>query len=154
MTTLRVGGVQFLADKKLRVGGVTFTGTGTTPTLRFGDVVFSGNAALTVRPFPDVTVEAFDAVTVTATVGATSPPATGYLWRQVSGPTTLFQDNGSSITFTAPAAVAGTTVVFGVTALLDTQSSPETVATVNVIPHLYWIAGSSGWIPLTRTATA
>lgn len=178
MTTLRVHSVKFLADKTLRVHRVQFVGPAVvvptlrvhraqfvgppaTTFLRVHGVQFIGSAPVSLQPFPDRVAEAFETVTITAVVGPTSPTPSGFVWRQVPSkdlngvdvPPVLFQDNGNSITFDAPALLPGGPVVFGVTALLGASSSPETTQKVAVIPHLNWSLGSDGWKPTTRMQT-
>jgi hypothetical protein len=154
MVTLRVAKVTVQANHKLRVAKVTAQGTATNPKLRVAKVTAQGPVPLNVDPIPDQLVEAYAPSTVQVPNPGNLPPSTTFSWRQISGPPVSFVDNGTFMTFTAPTAMAGTTVVFGVTAFLGAQSSSEVAATVNVLPHLYWVAGSSSWVPVTRKASA
>lgn len=154
MSTLRWSKATALADHKLRLAKVTVTGASATPKFRISRMRAIGPVPLALQPIPDTTAEAFDTVTVTAVLAATSATPTGYSWRQISGPTVAFTDNGASITFVAPPAMAGATVVFGVTAQLNTQSSSEATSNTNVFPHIYWIAGATSWAALTRQTLA
>lgn len=153
MVTLRVAKVVIQADHKLRVAKVTAQGSATNPKLRVAKVTVQGLLPLDIAPIADQTCEAYGVATVAVAGIGNFPPATTFSWRQVSGPPVRFADNGSFITFTAPTTMAGTAVVFGVTAVLGGQSSAEVTGTVNVLPHLYWVAGAGGWTALTRTAT-
>lgn len=154
MVTVRWFQGSALPDRKVRWYNGTATGAAGTPKVRWFNGSATGNANLTLRPIPDQTVEPKAPVTIPALLGATSPTPSGYVWRQVSGPNTPFQDNGASITFTSPAAVAGTVVVFGVTAQLGAAFSSESTATVTVYPHLNWRVGPSGWTAFTRQTLA
>lgn len=154
MTTLRVAQVTIFADHKLRVANVSLSGTGTTPKLRISGVTLTGGVTPSLRQISDQTVEALSTVTITALTGATSPTPSAYSWRQISGPTVTFQDNGSTITYTSPPAMQGAVVVFGVTAFVGAQSSLEVASVTNVIPHIYWTAGSTGWVALARPVLA
>lgn len=141
-------------NPKLRWAKVLAQGTGTTPKLRWANVLAQGAAPVSLQAFSDQIAEALQSVTLTAVPAATSPTPTGYAWRQVSGQHVTYADNGSSITFTAPPVMGSGALVFGVTALLGGQSSPEATVTINMIPHLYWVASSTGWTAITRTAVA
>jgi hypothetical protein len=155
MPTLKVAkAVLTSSAPKLRVVKVVASGTGRAPTLRVARARVLGASNLSLQPFADRTVEALDVVTLTALPGATSSTPTGYEWRQVSGAATAFEDNGNSITFTAPPVVGGSTVVFGCIATIDSVRSNEVTASVKVLPHLYWIAGATAWIPQTRRKKA
>jgi len=155
MPTLRISKTTALADHKLRLAKVTVSGASATPKFRIARAVASGPVPLALQPIPDTTAEAFDPVTVTAVVAPTSPTPTGYSWRQISGPAVTFQDNGVSILFTAPPAMAGATVVFGVTAFVGAQASSEAIVTTVVIPYIYWIAGSDAvWAVLMKQTLA
>lgn len=154
MVTVRWFQGNALPDRKVRWYNGTATGAGGAPKVRWYNGTATGSATLSLRPIPDTTAEPFGTVTITALVGATSPNPTGYVWRQVSGPDTAFQDNGSSITFTAPAILTGGPVVFGVVATLGSSSSSEATAIVNVYPHLNWVATPTGWIPFQQSILA
>lgn len=154
MVKARWANATALPDRKIRWANASAAGAGGALKVRWAKASAAGGAPLALRPIPDVSSEALASVTVTALVGATSPTPTGYVWRCISDPTLPFQDNGSSITFTTPAAYNGVTVVFGVVATLGAQSSSEATATINTIPHQYFLAGTTSWIPLTRTAVA
>jgi hypothetical protein len=153
MTTLRWSRA-LVTDPKLRWAKATLTGTGTTPKLRWSKATVTGTAPLSLQPIADQTAEALDTVTLTAVPGATSPTPTSYAWRQISGPATPYSDNGGSISFTVPPVMGSASLVFGVTAYIGSQASAEVTATVKPIPHLYWVASSTGWVALTRTARA
>jgi hypothetical protein len=155
MPSLRVAQATLSSDKpKLRAAKITASGSGRNPVLRVARFGALGGNKPILQPFADRTVEAYDVVTLTALKTPLSDVPDSYAWRQVSGPPTPFSDNGASITFTAPTAVEGAAVVFGVIASLNSQDSLETTATVRALPHLYWVAGASSWIPLTRTKLA
>lgn len=154
MVTLRVAKVNVEPNHKLRVAKVTLQGGATNPKLRVAKVTVQGGVTLIIRPIPDQLVEALATTVITVPGLANFPAFTTFSWRQMSGPTVTFSDNGSSVSFTAPPAMGGTSVVFGVTAQNGGQSSAEATGTVNVIPHVYWSAGVTAWIPTTRRATA
>jgi hypothetical protein len=154
MPTLRVAKASAATPSanKLRVAQVTAEGAATGSRLRVARVSAKGTAPLALQPMADRSAEAFEVVSVS--LGATSSTPDGYEWRQISGVATPFDDNGNSITFTAPPAIPGTTLVYGVSATLQTARSTESTVTIRVLPHIYWLAGASSWVPLTRTKPA
>lgn len=69
-----------------------------------------------------------------------------YTWRQVSGPSVTLFGSDASRAFRAPSAMPpGTTVVIGVTATVGSATSPEVIATVDVLSQLSWVY-DNGWI--------
>lgn len=93
-------------------------------------------------------VEPFTTVTLNGT-GSTDPGASAltYAWTQTSGAAvTLSSTTAASPTFTAPATLAGTSLVFSlvVTNTGAQASNPDTVL-VTVPPHTWWRRTSGTW---------
>lgn len=150
MTTLRWAKASASSvTPKLRVAHLLAQGAGTAPKLRISRMTVAGTAPVSLQPIADQQAEAFASVVLQATVGATSPAPDSYHWRQISGPSTSYSDNGGSITVTAPPSMTTTPVVFGVTAILGGQASSEATATITLIPHLNWTAAGGSWVPLS-----
>ncbi|HEV7454896.1 MAG TPA: hypothetical protein VGO07_06585 [Candidatus Saccharimonadales bacterium] len=81
---------------------------------------------------PDQTVNPNTTVTLDGTSSTDDGSVTGYAWSQISGPAvTLSSALAAQPTFTAPAAVNGTTLVFGLI-VTDNQSATSSQDTVTI----------------------
>lgn len=108
--------------------------------VRWYRAAISGNAVPVLLPLaPLVDVEPQDVVTLTAVTAAGSATPTGWVWRQVSGPTVALTGTGAARSFEAPSALAGTVVVMGVAGTLGAVTGPEQTVSVTVLPQLSWI---------------
>jgi hypothetical protein len=86
--------------------------------------------------------------TVTLTGAASTGSPTVYQWRQVSGPAvTLSSTSVVSPTFTAPANIAGATLVFGLKVGDSTTLSSEDTVQVTVRPHDLFVRKGGVWVP-------
>lgn len=151
---LRIANALIPGVHKLRIANALVTGAGTNPKLRIANALVTGVTNLTLLPMADQSVEAFDVVNVSVSPASSSPTPSAYGWRQISGPAvSVVSDSGPTAHFIAPPAIPGATVVLGVIASLGGVASPEVTVTINVAPHIFWVAGSS-WNPLSKTGTA
>lgn len=155
MTKLRVYSGSVAKATSLRVYSGSVTGTApTNPKLRVYSGSVSGAAAIVLKPLTDVTVEPLSPVSITATLDIGSATPTSYSWRRISGPTDYaITASGATVTTTAPAALAGTALVLGVTATNGTTTSTEKTVTINVLPQIDWELTASGWVA-TRAVVA
>lgn len=86
--------------------------------------------------------------TVTLTGAASTGSPTVYQWRQISGPAvTLSSTSVVSPTFTAPANIAGATLVFGLKVGDSTTLSAEDTVQVTVRPHDLFVRKGGVWVP-------
>lgn len=154
MTTARIAKLTVPAAHKARIVNVKAAGGTTTPKARIANVSIHAAANVTLQPFADQSVTPLDTVTLTSQKGSLSPVPSAYTWRQISGPAVTWVETNGVINFVAPPVIGGGTIVFGCVASLSGVVSPEVTANIAVLPHLYWVAGSSGWVPLTRTMLA
>lgn len=110
------------------------------------------NEAPTANAGVDQTVEPWSTVTLTG-AGSSDPDGSvaSYAWAQLSGATvTLSSSSAVSPTFTAPAAEAGNTLVFGLTVTDDSgTASAQDSVTVTVLPATEFCLSAGGvWTPM------
>lgn len=109
----------------------------------------SAAAQSVVDAGPAQIVEPFTKVTISAVVllpQGISPKS--WTFQQVGGaPTVAFVQNGYSITFEAPATIAGTLLTFRATADFDDYPDSSDTVTVDVRSHPEWMPiGQNRWV--------
>lgn len=128
-----------------RVYAAGFTSLVSYPRIYAAGFTASGAAVIpVVDAIPAKTVDGFDVCTITPT---STPPASVWVYRVISGPVTL-TGSGQSRTFTAPGTFDGTTVQIGVTAYNGPIASQERVATFTVKPWNSWNLSSGSIDPV------
>jgi len=130
---------------KLRLHRLELSGSAPAK-LRVHRLAFTGDVAVVVQPFVPRTVEPGQSVTLTAVL-ASLLTADSYVWTQLAGPPVTLTGLGASTAFVAPSDAAGTTVQFGVVAIIDGVSSAEVIAAVDILPEIEWRATADGWKP-------
>ena len=134
---------------KLRTTGLTVSGPlpAGSPRFRLLGLVASGSATAVVNTLTPVSAGYNDDVTATATLSLGT--ATGWAWRQVSGPSVVLTASGAQASFKAPAVPPpGGTVVLGVKAFTGGAESEERTLTVTVAPQQRWRRTPGGsWRP-------
>jgi hypothetical protein len=132
-------------------GSATATANAVTGLFAIQPVAGAVNNPPTANAGGDQQVLPYQLVTCVGTGTDTDGTISSYSWSQVSGPTvTLAGSNGSNVTFTAPAALAGATVVLGLTVTdnLGSTSSQDQV-TITVAPHDEFYLNPAGtWVPV------
>lgn len=119
------------------------------PTVRWGRSEASGAAAAILNPLtPLVDVEPLSTVTLTATLATGSATPDSYVWRRVSGAAVALSGTGATITFPAPAAMDGATVVIGVSGLIGGAQGPERTVQITTLPQIRWEPTTAGWVPV------
>ncbi|HEY2086264.1 MAG TPA: hypothetical protein VGH54_09595 [Mycobacterium sp.] len=110
-------------------------------------VTYSTAFAGTANAGPDQTdIVPFATVTLDGTASTGSPSV--YQWEQISGPAvTLSSTSAAQPTFTAPADIAGATLVFGLKVGDGSTLSSEDTVQITIKPHDLFVRKSDAWVP-------
>lgn len=140
--------VTTVTQPAVRVYESTLTAASVAETVRVR--VYESTLATPVEPTVEagldrLNVEPGEQVTFTAT-SPDSPDS--YTWRQVSGPASVFTQDGASVTVETPYTVDGATVVMGVTCTKGGVTSLEDTVQIGAMRATDFIATDQGWTPV------
>jgi hypothetical protein len=105
------------------------------------------SGGLTANAGTDQIVDSLTMVTLQGTGNGTS-----WIWRRISGATVALSSlSVQNPTFTAPATVAGDTIVFGLKVGNGATTSAEDTVSVTVLPQTEWVVQNGSWIGSSTT---
>lgn len=159
MTTLRIRKVSLTAAPQVRLRVHKTSLTAAVPAVTklrvFKESITAVGAVIVTVP-PELTFGPGESAEVVAEL--VTPGAATWFWRRISGPAVGLAVTLETARFTVPslwnadrtqptAGVPGmSTLVLGVSAMIDGVQSPEVRCEISILPQVSWVRGAGTWV--------